>query len=134
MGAGVALLAASRHPDVDAVVTLAGLQTRPEVSLADVTAPSLFVVGEQDRIVPPARTRALYEAMTAPAHWALVPGASHCGFLDRPRWGGLGCDRGELTRDEQLSTTARLVGDWLDARFGRGPFTAPPGVVVEERS
>jgi pimeloyl-ACP methyl ester carboxylesterase len=134
MGAGVAILAASRHPEADAVVSLAGLQTRPPAHLEAVAAPSLFVVGSQDRIVPPSRTRPLYEAVTGPAHWAVVRGGYHCGFLDRARWRDLACDGGDLPRREQLAITGRLVGTWLDARFRGGRFTAPPGVDLEVRS
>jgi pimeloyl-ACP methyl ester carboxylesterase len=134
MGAGVAVLAASRHPEADAVVTLAALETRPPAALEAVTAPSLFVVGSQDRIVPPSRTRPLYEAVAGPAHWAAVRGGYHCGFLDRARWRDLACDGGDLSRREQLAITVRLVGSWLDARFRGGTFTAPPGVDLEVRS
>ncbi len=133
MGAGVALLAASRHADTAAVVALSALQTRPRVDVAAITAPTLFVVGSQDSIVPPTRTRPLYEAMTAPAEWALVRGGYHCGFVDRARWRDLGCDRGDLPRQEQLAVTSRLVGDWLDARLRGGALAAPPGVDLERR-
>jgi pimeloyl-ACP methyl ester carboxylesterase len=133
MGAGVALLAASRHPEVDTVVTLSALHTRPPVPVEDLTAPTLFVVGAQDRIVPPARTRALYEAMTAAASWALLPGGYHCGFVDRARWRDLGCDHGDLPRQEQLETTGRLVTRWLDSRFRGGAFVPPAGVELESR-
>jgi pimeloyl-ACP methyl ester carboxylesterase len=134
MGAGVAILAASRHPEAEAVVTLAALQTRPPAQLEAVAAPSLFVVGSQDRIVPPSRTRPLYEAVAGPAHWAEIRGGYHCGFLDRARWRDLACDGGDLPRREQLAITVRLVGTWLDARFRGGTFTAPPGVDLEVRS
>lgn len=133
MGAGVALLAASRHLEADAVVTLAAVQTRPRIPVRDIAAPTLFVVGSQDRIVVPERTRRLYDAVTAPAQWALVDGGFHCGFLDRARWRDAGCDHGDLARREQLDTTARLVGDWLEARFRGGAFAAPPGVHLEQR-
>jgi pimeloyl-ACP methyl ester carboxylesterase len=130
MGAGVALLAASRH-QADAVVAIAALRTRPPTVLSAISAPTLFVVGSQDSVVRPSRTRALYEAMTAPAQWALLRGGCHCGFLDRGRWRDLGCDHGDLTREEQLELTSRLVGDWLDTRFRGGTFAAPPGVDLE---
>ena len=124
MGAGAALLAASLHPEAEAVVTLAALQTRPPARLDAIEVPVLFVVGSQDRIVPPARTRRLYESMTAPADWVSIDGGYHCGFLDRARLRDAGCDHGDLPRRQQLETTARLVGEWLDARF-RGGVGAP---------
>lgn len=135
MGAGAALLAASLHRGIDAVVTLAAVRTRPPARLEAITAPTLFVVGSQDRIVPPARTRALYEGMpvSVPAQWAIVRGGYHCGFLDGARWRDAGCDRGDLPRQEQLYVTGQLVGDWLDAWIRGGTFSAPPGVDVESR-
>ncbi|GAA4402973.1 hypothetical protein GCM10023168_14070 [Fodinibacter luteus] len=132
MGAGAALLAASRHPEADAVVTLAALETRPPARLDAIGAPTLLVVGSRDRIVPPARSRRVYDAMTAPRQWAAVRGGYHCGFLDRARWRDAGCDRGDLPRREQLDVTARLVADWLDAVFHGRPFEQPPGVDVEQ--
>ena len=133
MGAGAALLAASRHPEVDAVVTLAALATRPPAQLDAIDATTLFVVGSQDRVVPPARSRRLYDAMTAPAAWAVIEGGFHCGFLDRGRGRDARCDHGALSRREQLDITACLVGDWLDARYRGRRFAPPPGVDVEER-
>lgn len=133
MGAGAAILAASHHVEVDAVVTLAALETRPPARLEAIKAPCLFVVGSQDRIVGPARTRRLYDAMTAPAHWAVIRGGYHCGFLDRARFRDAGCDHGDLSRQEQLDTSAALVGSWLDARFRGGELSAPAGVDVEDR-
>jgi pimeloyl-ACP methyl ester carboxylesterase len=126
MGAGAALLAASLRPDADAVVTLAAVQTRPPARLDAIGTPVLFVVGSQDRIVPPARTRRLYEAMTDAADWISLEGGYHCGFLDRARFRDAGCDRGDLPRREQIETTARLVGDWLDVRL-RGAAGRPSG-------
>ena len=132
MGAAAALLAASRHPDIDAVVALAALESRPPARLVAVEAQTLFVVGSRDRIVPPARSRRLFEAMTAPAQWAVIRGGYHCGFLDRARWRDAGCDHGDLSRREQLDITSGLLGGWLDARFHGGTFTPPPGVDLEE--
>ncbi len=131
MGAGAALLAASRHPEIDAVVALAALETRPRAGLEAIEAPSLFVVGSEDRVVPPARSRRLYDAMTAPSQWAVIRGGYHCGFLDRARWRDAGCDHGDLTRQAQLDITSRLVGDWLDATIRGAAFTARPGVDLE---
>ena len=131
MGAGAALLAASRHPEADAVVTLAALETRPRARLEAIEAPSLFVVGSEDRVVPPARSRRLYDVMTAPSQWAVIRGGYHCGFLDCARWRDAGCDHGDLARQSQLVITARLVGDWLDATCRGAVFTASAGVDLE---
>lgn len=131
MGAGAALLAASRHPEIDAVVTLAALETRPPARLDAIEAPSLFVVGSEDRVVPPTRSRRLYDAMMAPSQWAVIRGGYHCGFLDRARWRDAGCDHGDLARQAQLEITARLVGDWLDATVRGAALIARPGVDLE---
>ena len=42
-----------------------------------VAAPLLVVAGEQDRLVPVAQSRRLYEAATDPKRFVLIPGADH---------------------------------------------------------
>jgi hypothetical protein len=44
---------------------------------AKVDAPMLAIVGAADTIIPPARSRALFEAWAGPKTWAVVPGADH---------------------------------------------------------
>ena len=39
--------------------------------------PMLAIVGAADAIIPPARSRALFEAWAGPKTWAVVPGADH---------------------------------------------------------
>jgi len=39
--------------------------------------PLLAIVGEADAIVPPARSRALYDAWAGPKSWQAIPGAGH---------------------------------------------------------
>lgn len=136
MGAGAALLAATRHPEIGAIATLAALDTRPSVAKAvgGIRVPALFVVGSLDRIVPPARTRNLYAAKPAPATWVSVTGGYHCGFCDSTSFRGLGCDEGSITREVQLALVAQLLGDWLDETLkGAAPQPSPEGVVVERR-
>ena len=136
MGAGAALLASTRHPDVRAIVTLAALDTRPSVATAirGLRAPGLFVVGSRDRIVPPARTRTLYAAKPAPARWVSITGGYHCGFCDSTSFRGVGCDEGAITREAQLALVAEVVGGWLDETLKRASaHPSPEGVVVEQR-
>lgn len=136
MGGGAALLAATRHPDVDAVATLAAIDTRPSTAgqLRGIRIPMLFVVGSRDGIVPPARTRMLYAAIPGPATWISITGGYHCGFCDSTSFGGRGCDEGSITREAQLALVAQLLGDWLDETLkGAAPHPSPNGVVVERR-
>lgn len=42
-----------------------------------ITAPILVVAGSDDSIVPPHLSRAVYEAASAAAHWALIENADH---------------------------------------------------------
>jgi pimeloyl-ACP methyl ester carboxylesterase len=39
--------------------------------------PLLVIVGESDSIIPPERSRALYDAWAGPKTWLAVPGADH---------------------------------------------------------
>lgn len=89
MGGGAALLAADADPAIESIATLAAAETRPSATsaAAGITAPALFVVGSQDRIVAPATTRAMYDAKLAAAVWASISGWYHCGSsIERPSW------------------------------------------------
>ncbi|WP_237213293.1 dienelactone hydrolase family protein [Falsiroseomonas oryziterrae] len=77
-GAAAALVAAAAHPvDVGAVVLRGG---RPdlagEASLGRVAAPTLLIVGEEDREVLELNAQAR-SRMTCPTELAIVPGAGH---------------------------------------------------------
>lgn len=136
MGGGAALLAAARDPSIDAVATFAAAQTRPSATAAaaEIGVPALFVVGDQDRIVPASSTRRLFAATRPPATRVSVRGGFHCGFLDSTSFFGLGCDSGTITRSEQLAITRRVLGDWLDATLkGRPARSWPIGVDIENR-
>lgn len=136
MGGGAALLAAQRAPWIDAVATCAAADTRPSAlpGLRQLDTPALFVVGSQDRIVPPESTRRLYAATASPTTWASITGGSHCGFTDSTSFFGFGCGSGSISRAAQLAITGTLLGDWLDSRLkGASPRPVPAGVVVETR-
>lgn len=45
--------------------------------IGGVRAPLLVIVGEKDRIVPPALSRQLFEAAPEPRHWLEIAGADH---------------------------------------------------------
>lgn len=53
-------------------------------------APMLAIVGESDSIIPPARSRALYDAWAGPKRWLSIPEAGHNDVGDRePFWQGI---------------------------------------------
>lgn len=136
MGGGAALLAASRHPELDSVATLAAAQTTPSAVAAagQLRMPALFVVGSSDTVVKPATTRAMFDAKPSPATWISVSGGYHCGFLDSSSFFGLGCDKGSISRATQLGISNTLLGVWLDATLKNGPaVVAPAGTVRESK-
>ena len=66
-----------------------------------IRAPLLTIAGERDEIIPPERSRRLYEAWGGPKRWVVIPEANHDGlgrqrafwepigaFLDAARAGG----------------------------------------------
>ena len=136
MGGGAALLAASRHPEIESVAVEAAAETRPSATAASalIASPALFVVGSSDTVVKPATTRAMYDVKPAPAEFATITGGYHCGFVDSSSFFGIGCDRGQISRSTQLPIAAALVGGWLDSTLkGAAPGPAPAGVVVESK-
>lgn len=76
-GAAAALIAAAAHPrGVNAIVSRGGRPDLAGPALPHVKAPTLLIVGSQDRAVLDLNQNAL-EAMNAPAEMRLIPGASH---------------------------------------------------------
>ena len=76
-GGGAALVAAAEHPDgVGAVVSRGGRPDLAGDALLAVAAPTLLIVGGDDRVVLELNQRAL-ERMTAEKDLAVVPGATH---------------------------------------------------------
>ena len=53
-------------------------------ALASIEAPSLVVVGEDDRMTPPAHARRLCEELSGPAELVELPGAGHMTPLEAP--------------------------------------------------
>lgn len=134
MGGGAALLAAATDFSIGSVATLAVARTRPSAATAAaaIAAPTLFVVGSEDRIVRPSTTRTLYAAVPAQARRVAITGGFHCGFIDRPAFRGVGCDSGTISRAQQLALVHALLGDWFDATLKGLPQAAlPPGVTCE---
>jgi pimeloyl-ACP methyl ester carboxylesterase len=91
-GAAAALVAAARRPErVAAVVSRGGRPDLAGDALERVRAPSLLIVGGEDREVLALNRRAA-ERMTAPVRLEVVPGASH-----------LFAERGALERVAELA-------------------------------
>lgn len=109
-GAAAALQTAARLPDeIDAVVSRGG---RPDLALEwlpTVRAPTLLIVGGEDRQVIPLNQRA-YDALACDREMVIVPGATH-----------LFEERGTL---EQV---ARLAARWFSNHLSTAPRAARRG-------
>ena len=95
-GAAAALVAAAQLPEeIHAVVARGGRPDLARASLGSVRAPTLLIVGGEDRRVLGLNCEAL-AVLTTPKELAIVPGATH--LFEEP---------GALER------VARLAGDWF---------------------
>ncbi len=100
-GAGAALTAAAdERVDVAAVVSRGGRPDLAGARLADVTAPTLLIVGERDETVLELNRRA-QQSMSAPCTIAVVPGATH--LFEEPG---------------TLEQAAELARDWFVRHLG----------------
>ncbi len=104
-GAGAALIAAARVPNlVSAVVSRGG---RPDLAvdyLEDVQAPTLLIVGGNDKWVLEAN-RAAAARMAAPIQISVVPGATHL-----------------FEEAGALDEVARIAADWFTTHFLPRPY------------
>lgn len=99
-GGGAALVAAARAGDaVRAVVSRGGRPDLAGAHLGRVSAPTLLIVGGEDRVVLELNRDAA-ALMRAPCEIAVVPGATH--LFEEPG---------------ALDEVARLAGDWLTTRL-----------------
>jgi pimeloyl-ACP methyl ester carboxylesterase len=95
-GAGAALVAAARLPDrISAIVSRGGRPDLAGAALPNVKAPTLLIVGGEDKPVIQMNQQA-YERMTAPREIVIVPGATH--LFEEPG---------------ALEAVARLARDWF---------------------
>ena len=95
-GAGAALVAAARLPDrISAIVSRGGRPDLAGAALPNVKAPTLLIVGGDDKPVIQMNQQA-YERMTAPREIVIVPGATH--LFEEPG---------------ALEPVARLARDWF---------------------
>lgn len=51
---------------------------------AELKVPALFLVAEQDRVIPPSHSKRLYEAWTGPKTWQVYAGYDHNNVSDAP--------------------------------------------------
>ncbi|MCA1655256.1 MAG: dienelactone hydrolase family protein [Pseudonocardiaceae bacterium] len=101
-GGAAALVAAAVRPDaVRAVVSRGGRPDLAGAALAQVSSPTLLIVGEQDPFVADLNRRALH-VLGAPSELRVVPGASH--LFEEPG---------------ALAEVAALAGDWFTGALRR---------------
>lgn len=119
MGGGAAVLAASQDTSIDGLFTLAAAETNPsaKAAAAKVTVPALFVTGTKDTVIPASQSLGIAAALAGPRDTYSIEGGFHCGYIDTVAFFGIGCDKGTISRANQLAVTQTVVGLWLDARF-----------------
>jgi dienelactone hydrolase len=115
MGGGAALLAASANDHIDALSVWAVVDTRPSAvgAVAGDTRPMQWIAGSDDGIVP-ADQRELWRSVHAPAPMQIpvIAGGAHCGFQSQSAF-ALFCDRGKVSKAEQIRITQQLLTDWF---------------------
>ena len=112
MGGGASILAAAADPRVKALANLAAAETNPSAitAMLAVHVPVSLISGTQDSIVPLASNgQLMYQNARAPRLLPKILGGYHCGFVDNPAFGGLGCDSGSIPAATQLAITRRLL-------------------------
>jgi putative phosphoribosyl transferase len=95
-GAAAALVAAAGRPDVRAVVSRGGRPDLAGPALGRVRAPTLLIVGGEDRVVIELNRRA-YEELRCKKQLVIVPGATH--LFEEPG---------------ALETVAQLAREWFE--------------------
>lgn len=92
IGGGAAVVAASGHERLAAVVTLAAAQTRPSATDAArlVTVPGLHIAAGKDMVAPAAgHADQIAASWAGPVVLRTLPKADHCAFLDERHWSDL---------------------------------------------
>ena len=110
-GAAAALIAAARVSGIAAVVSRGGRPDLAEAALADVPAPTLLIVGGDDREVLALNRQALAQ-LRCEARLAIVPEATH--LFEEPG---------------ALEEVASLAATWFTHHFGP---PSPPGGLARE--
>lgn len=100
-GAAAALAAAARIPEIGAVVSRGGRPDLAGVALAQVRAPTLLIVGGNDREVLALNRDALAE-LSCEAQLEIVPGATHL-----------------FVEPQALEHVASLAATWFERHLGK---------------
>jgi putative phosphoribosyl transferase len=103
-GAAAALVAAAEDPDAVAIVSRGGRPDLAGEALSKVGAPTLLIVGGEDRMVLELSRRALERLAARDKKLTIVPGATH--LFEEPG---------------ALDEVARLAADWFLRHVGVGP-------------
>lgn len=121
MGGGSMILAASKFPDIDAIIALSPFDTRPSAIKAAslVRVPALIFSGSNDCITPSFKHHLpIYNSLSgSDKTYILIKGGTHCQMgVSHPK-----CNTGEkiagcrdgITLDEQLRILSRYIIPWL---------------------
>lgn len=120
IGGGAALVAATGHERIGAVVTIAVAQTRPSALDASraITVPALHIAAGKDNVAPAAgHAEPIATAAGGPVWLRTLPKASHTGFLEGHHWTDLllaGSPDGKVRRITRGLVTAFLLRHLLD--------------------
>ncbi len=121
MGGGATILAAAADPRIVAIAPMAPANTNPSsiTAMASVSVPARLICGTQDTIVPTASNgQLMYNGAPGPRQLLSILNGWHCGFVDTPPAGGLGCDSGALPLDQQLSIVRRHLTSFFRLHLG----------------
>lgn len=123
MGGGSAIVAASLHPEIDAVVGLAPFDTRPSAidAASAVTAPALIFAGSDDCITPPVKNQIpIYNSLYSQNKtYILIKGGTHCQMgVSHPNCRAgekiSGCGDSGISNDLQLEILKKYLIPWLN--------------------
>jgi dienelactone hydrolase len=117
MGAGCSILATAADPRVKALANMAAAETSPSAiaAIQNVACPQMLLSGSQDGTVPVATNgQLMYAAAKAPRQLPVITGGYHCGFVDTPSFGGLGCDSGSIPKATQLAIARRKLTTFFE--------------------
>ncbi|MDY7109967.1 MAG: hypothetical protein SYC29_15150, partial [Planctomycetota bacterium] len=114
MGGGASILATAMDSRIVALANLAAAETNPSAidAMDQIMIPVRLISGSDDAIVPPDQHgQLMYDNGHAPKQHQIIQGGFHCGFVDEWFWF---CDSGDLTREEQLAITRRLLTEFFN--------------------
>lgn len=122
MGGGSSFLSVQYNSNITAVANLAAAETNPSAvaACANISIPSLLLIGGNDCITPPANHQLpMYNALGASCKTAVtITGGSHCYFANynfNCAFGELTCSPAPaITRAQQHAAMNSLLIPWLD--------------------